>query len=227
MLTKRHRYLLGICADYSTAAYSKDIDGLFLENAETDCQAFITTRGNDIVFTGQGTTSLKDWSIDFQLWRKRVPYLNNTLVHAGFIKAYESIRSGVHKEMSRLLSQADRKFDRILCTGHSLFGAIATIAALDFALKYELPIHCITFGSPRVGSSGFVKCFNDNVDVSYRCVKNKDPITFTPLPIRFKHVRGSLHLGETLSNKTYLYNCIGCKVSDHSMNNYFDYIINL
>ena len=145
------------------------------------------------------------------------------MVHTGFLQQYESVREKIHEEVERLVKE--HNCQRILCTGHSLFGAIATLAALDCSFKYDIPIWCVSFGSPRVGGRDFVKSFNRNVDVAYRCVLRKDPITFTPLPIRFKHVRGWLNFGKTLSktNKN-LYNCCGCKVSDHSMELYKNYI---
>lgn len=224
MICPRHKRLIATCAGYSHRAYSKDIDGIFLEDPKTDCQAFVAVDGEDIVVTGQGTTTLKDWAIDFQIYRTSVDYLGDTLVHAGFVKAYNGVREDVHRQIESLLADEARAVSRIVCTGHSLFGAIATIAALDCALRYELPVACVTFGSPRVGSRGFAKMFNDNVDCSFRCVRGKDPVTFTPLPLRFRHVRGGIHFGDRISSTVSLHNFCGCKVSDHSMEDYFAYI---
>tara|TARA_B100001093_G_scaffold3139_3_gene3241 strand:+ start:12143 stop:12829 length:687 start_codon:yes stop_codon:yes gene_type:complete len=226
MLSERNKRLIGKCAMYANKAYEKDIDGIFLEDKTTDCQAFVTTNEKDIIITGQGTTTIKDWMIDFQIYRKRVSYLNDTLVHAGFVKAYDSVREDIHKEVRRLIEEG--KYERIVCTGHSLFGAIATIAGLDCSLKYDMPVCCVTFGSPRVGSKEFVKCFNDNIDGSFRCVQNKDPITFTPLPIRFKHVRGGLKVNDKkVSDEVNLYNCCGCRISDHSMVEYCNNLLDV
>lgn len=211
MLCRRHNDLAKMCAVFSEQAYRCDIkDGTFIEDKQTDCQAFVTRMSNDVIVTGQGTTTLKDWAVDLQVWRTHVSYLNNTKVHAGFVKAYDAIREAVHVEIKKHIENG---CTRIICTGHSLFGAIATIAALDCAFIYDLPVCCVTFGSPRVGSKGFAKCFNNNVDVSIRFVRNKDPITFTPLPLRFRHVRGSTALKDTTT-------CFGCGVDDHSMLGY-------
>ena len=226
MIPKRHVKMIHDCALWSHKAYLNDVSGTFIYEESTDAQAFVFQSGSDIIVTGQGSTSMRDWSLDFQIWRTRVDYLQNTKVHAGFMKQYNSIRDRMHHEIAKLMSSAAKENMRIICTGHSLFGAIATVAALDCSFKYDVPVHCITFGSPRVGSKKFAKLFNSNVEVSYRCVRFKDPVSFTPAPIRFKHVRGGLHFGKCTDPKSIgsdtlsLYNCCGCRVSHHSMEDY-------
>ena len=232
-ITQRHKKLIQMSSMYAKHSYSKTIDGHheFFEDKNTDAQAFVCHNGEDIIITGQGTTSLRDWSIDFQIWRTRVEYLQNTKVHAGFIQQYNAVRSQIHSAIERLLADETKICNRIVCTGHSLFGAIATIAALDCALKYELPVHCVTFGSPRVGSRDFVKLYCNAVDISYRCVRLKDPVSFTPAPIRFKHVRGGIHFGKTAEHvgaeSLSLYNCVGCRVNHHSMDDYAAFALKL
>ena len=218
-IPKRHFKLIQECAVYSNDAYKQSIKGTYIEDEATDAQSWVVfdSTYNDIIITGQGTTSLRDWSLDFQIWRTTVKYLGNTQVHAGFVKQYEAIRSRIHQRVKTLL--AEHANSRIVCTGHSLFGAIATIAALDCALQYDVPIHCVTFGSPRVGGKHFAKLFNRSIDISYRCVQRKDPVTFTPLPLRFKHVRGGVKFDKTVDSVN-LYNCFGCRIADHNMKDY-------
>ena len=43
----------------------------------------------------------------------------------------------------------------IIVTGHSLGGAIATLAGLDLKRKYGYKVTLINFGSPRVGNEAF------------------------------------------------------------------------
>jgi triacylglycerol lipase len=55
--------------------------------------------------------------------------------------------------------------------GHSLGGALATLAALVFGCMYPDARHvCITFGAPRVGDARFCDLFRENVDECVRCV---------------------------------------------------------
>jgi triacylglycerol lipase len=55
--------------------------------------------------------------------------------------------------------------------GHSLGGALATLAAAYFGSLYPDVRHvCITFGAPRVGNAVFISEFKKHVDESVRCV---------------------------------------------------------
>ena len=225
-LSEEDSHLIEKCANYSKDAYYKTVKGKFIEDIKTDTQSYVSLDGESIVFTGQGTTSMQDWKIDLQIFRTRVPYLNNNLVHCGFIKSYESIRDRVHEEIDNL--RKNNFVSEFVCTGHSLFGAIATVAALDLKLKYNLPVKCVTFGSPRVGSSNFALTFNKTIDKSYRCVRLKDPVAFTPFGPRFKHVSGALHFAKKFLNlKVPVYNPVGCRIGQHDIQEYLDFIIDV
>ena len=51
----------------------------------------------------------------------------------------------------------------IYVTGHSLGGAIATVAALDIRHTYDAPMKVYTFGQPRVGNALYAKYFIDKI----------------------------------------------------------------
>lgn len=52
----------------------------------------------------------------------------------------------------------------VALAGHSLGGALATLAAYDLAAELGLShVQCITFGAPRVGNSVFVADYNLHV----------------------------------------------------------------
>ena len=225
-LSSEDSKLIEKCANYSKDAYYKTVKGKFIEDIKTDTQSYVALEGETIVFTGQGTTSMQDWKIDLQIFRTRVPYLNDNLVHCGFMKSYESIRDRVHEEIYNL--RKNNFVSEFVCTGHSLFGAIATVAALDLKIKYNLPVKCVTFGSPRVGSSKFASTFNKTIDKSYRCVHLKDPVAFAPFGPRFKHVTGALHFAKkSLNLKVPIYNPIGCRIGHHSIAEYLDFIVDV
>ena len=88
------------------------------------------------------------------------------------------------------------KDKELYITGHSLGGAMATIAASR--LKDEIEA-LYTYGSPRVGTRKFVKSFS-NVE-HYRHVNNNDVVTSIPLafmgyvhhcPPRYINYRGHI-----------------------------------
>ena len=120
----------------------------------------------------------------------------------------------------------DRQIKGFICTGHSLFGAIATVASLDFKFKFpNMEVTCVSFGAPRAGSRLFAKYFNENVNKSYRCVRLKDPIAFTPTAPRFSHVSGGLHFNkQSMDWKVPVTNIVGCSVGHHDMSEYLEFI---
>ena len=226
-LLKKHKALISKCAELSLKSYtsiqsSENQIVYTIEDKPTDCKVFVIRDLNTLYITGPGSVSLTDWYLDFQIWRTRVDYLDNTLVHAGFMKAYNAIRNKLISYVEVQLRKYEIK--KIVCTGHSLWGAIASIAAADMSSLDNVHVTCVTFGSPRVGNSDFAQYFNTNVDTSFRCVFEKDPITFTPIPLRFKHVRGHIkctYTGDVENTDNFnKWNCIGCRISHHSMDSY-------
>jgi hypothetical protein len=65
---------------------------------------------------------------------KNAPILNtryDTFVHTGFWDAYLTVRDFIHTTLRQELAQRPA---HVMCTGHSLGGALATIACLDISL---------------------------------------------------------------------------------------------
>ena len=76
---------------------------------------------------------------------------------------------------------------KILTTGHSLGGALASIAAGTIAdNKYASPnnIMMITFGQPRVGDSKYAASMNKLVPYTFRVINGRDPVVLVP-PMKY------------------------------------------
>lgn len=211
-------YLIEKCASYANNACTYLTKRISIEDTKTGYQAFVILNKHDIIITGYCTTTATDWT----RWRKRVSYLENTIVHGGFIKQYDAVRDRIHEEVNKHLQS--KRIRRIVCTGHNLFGAISTIIALDCAIKYPVQVCCVTFGSPRVGNSAFARLFNKLVMTSFRCVRQNDPMVFYQLPFSFTNVRGCVQFGKDIRFHMPLYNPICCKVSHHNMGDYLQFI---
>ncbi len=92
---------------------------------------------------------------------------------------------------SEVSSLIPRPIKHIVVSGHSLGGALATLAAVQFGREFpEATITCVSFGSPRVGNGKFCEYFDQCVGGSYRFVNEDDPVPMGPTPIRFTHVKG-------------------------------------
>lgn len=100
------------------------------------------------------------------------------LVHAGFKNEFFKIWEMVEECLSEVPSQF-----RLFYTGHSLGGAMATLAA-----SLRPPSAVYTFGSPRVGDAAFIQCLRE-VPI-FRVVNNRDLVALLPpsrIPFDFCH----------------------------------------
>ena len=106
-------------------------------------------------------------------------------VHAGFRLKFFAIKEALED----LLVSNQHEFETVIVTGHSLGGALATIAAPFLADYFPTKIvKCISFGSPRVGNENFVKWFNSAVDTNVRVINEHDPVPHLPLGPAYHHV---------------------------------------
>jgi len=70
-----------------------------------------------------------------------------------------------------------------IITGHSLGGALATLAAFDLSKSRVIDkskMQVYNFGSPRVGNYEFSRAFADEGIPSYRIVNSRDPVSQAP-----------------------------------------------
>jgi len=211
-------------ADLSNKAYRNQLNMMqekLIDNKLTDAQIHVGVEGNNVYIVGRGTTNKKDVLHDLQFSRSKCKYINNELIHTGFLKQYDSVRDEIHETLKEYCNNSIK---RIICCGHSLGASLCTIAALDIKLNTNYPVEilCITFASPRVGSKSFAKCFNKQILKSYRFVYHRDPVTFLPLCLRFSHVKGCIHFkksGKVVTSEKYFYP-FGCLISQHNMDLY-------
>ena len=97
-----------------------------------------------VVFSG--TQTLRDFLSDIAAWR--TGWSGEQRVHWGFAQAYRVVKAQLD-EWCR-----NNPVTRLVTTGHSLGGALATLFASDHP-SAEL----ITFGSPLVGNAAFAASF--------------------------------------------------------------------
>lgn len=174
---------LTVSAQLSGLAYDNPehfpIHAVFLNSDVTGAQAYTWPDTNGYYFVVfRGSSDIKDFIADIDI--RRVKFLG-TKVHSGFYTQYASIAP----ELKKLVKRSNTH--TIVCTGHSLGGALATLAAVDLSLDGRKVI-CHTFGSPRVGNDKFAELFSKRVYTSMRVFNKRDPVTMVPLSFRFTHV---------------------------------------
>lgn len=129
-----------------------------------------TDRRLVLAFRGTEPTKIKDIKADIDAKLESISGGGKS--HRGFTKAYWEIG---HDIQTRLSHPELRRY-RLYITGHSLGGALASIAAKR--LHHEGGISaCYTFGSPRVGNKDWVEGIKTPM---YRIVNASDTVTVLP-----------------------------------------------
>lgn len=156
---------------------------IILDNQHSGCQVYIFRVFDEIWISFRGTqlkdiASLrKDMGTDLNFRQRVSSYLpDDNKVHRGFDDSYMSVRDEIRHEIETVFAFEGEKPLKII--GHSLGGALATLAALDLCTNLPLtkPVSVRTYGSPCVGNAAFVQNFNANVKDSKRYAIYMDPV---------------------------------------------------
>jgi len=132
----------------------------------------------------RGTDESRDWCRSFDFDFDKGPLGGR--VHDGFLSAWEDVR----REILPRIGLATIRGQRIILCGHSLGGAIATLAHADLRALHILAT-CYSFGAPRVGDAGFVRAYAQEGldDLHYRMTRDGDAVPdLPPAFLGFRHV---------------------------------------
>ena len=152
----------------------------FIEASDTQC--FIASTKKAVIISFRGTESVGDWLLNLRVLTTSRPYGK---VHTGFLRGFEFVQMQLESELAKL---SDR---RILITGHSLGGALATVAAAQWEGQFDIS-GVYTFGQPGVGFSSFASFINKKYkDKFFRFVNNSDVVT--KVPPGFSHAGRLFH----------------------------------
>lgn len=149
----------------------------FFEHNGAQCHVAYNKKEYVIAFRGTEPDELSDVLADLNAWPAGA--MTHGLVHSGFKGETDKIWAALLRHYKEFA-----KNKKVYITGHSLGGAMATIACsrLEEISKIE---QLTTFGSPRVGTRKFVK----NIATPHmRFVNNNDIVTKVPLLLMgYKH----------------------------------------
>jgi len=147
-----------------------------------------------LAFRGTEAMSIKDIKADAKASITQCE--TGGKIHSGFDTAFRK----VHLPIQNKLNNSDSLRDKpLFITGHSLGGALATIAAKKLSHRSGIAA-CYTFGSPRVGDDEWI---TDIKTAVYRVVNAADCVTMLPpgeilISMLCLLARRIPHFGETI-----------------------------
>ncbi|HEY0140187.1 MAG TPA: lipase family protein [Thermoanaerobaculia bacterium] len=147
--------------------------------------AFVEAREFDVLVF-RGTDDPRDWmkNLDARL----IPWPHGGEVHSGFASIFKEVKQDV-----LAIAAASRR--PLFVTGHSLGGALATLATSVLIANGRAPRATYTFGAPRCGNGEF--CDTVERVPFFRIVNNRDLVANVPLATMGYRHAGELHYIES------------------------------
>ena len=150
--------------------------------AEDSARGYIGANADAVILAFRGTDDVADWLINLNV--KQIEE-HGALVHRGFSRALAAVWSRIETQLQSLLDRHPRK---IWVTGHSLGGALATLAALRLQRMGLSQLETFTFGQPRVGNRALAEQITMPF---YRFAYYADPVCLAPFSVpramHYKH----------------------------------------
>lgn len=163
--------------------------------AVDDTECFVASTPEVVVVAFRGTQQTADWLINLNASTISTDY---GYVHRGFYHALHSVRSRIEDA----LADAGGSEKKLLLTGHSLGGALATIGAAEWYDAFP-NTRVYTFGQPAVGFSLFRSWIGLRYPDSFHRIVNDDDAV-TRVPPFFRHAGTLYHFtgGGDVSHET-------------------------
>ncbi len=167
----------------------------YFNNRGRDTQAYMFRTDEYMVLAFRGSQEPQDWMTNFTtqlrsftIQKEGVSSLSSYKgrVHTGFFLAWAIIEKSVLGQIQRWrqdLAAVGKPLPPLYITGHSLGGALATIATAGLADNGVDVAGVYTFGQPRVGDRTFTRQLAKSADGKvFRFVNNNDIVPHIPPP---------------------------------------------
>ena len=169
--------------------------------AKTDTVALALWSSKRLVLAFKGTSSAQNVMTDLNVLKvvhepkrkvqvtagfTRKLYVSQTpMVHRGFWYSWK--KGGFDERIKRLVKWYIDTYHKdsddpveLHVTGHSLGGALATLAALDLTKQFNVDTTVYTFGQPRVGNKAFATDYDATVTKHFSVAHGQDPVARVP-----------------------------------------------
>jgi len=157
----------------------------FLDHDGAQCHIVSNKTEVAVAFRGTEPAEFSDLLADLNAWPDK-PMIGHGKVHNGFQNELEKLWPMILEGLTPHLGK------KLTLCGHSLGGAMATVAASRFSMDIGVDT-LFTYGSPRTGTSDFVKAFKHVPH--FRFVNNNDIVPTVPLAIMgYRHHCGPMYI---------------------------------
>ncbi|KAM7467072.1 hypothetical protein LguiB_014634 [Lonicera macranthoides] len=198
--------LATILVEYASAVYLSDLTELFtwtcsrcddltkgfeiielIVDVQNCLQAFVgVAKDLDaivIAFRGTKERSIMNWIEDLY-WKQldlNYPGVSDAMVHHGFYYAYHN--TTMRPEVLSSIERAKKLYGdlKIMVTGHSMGGAMASFCGLDLTVNCKAKnVQVMTFGQPRIGNAAFASYYSQLVPNTIRVTNEHDVVPHLP-----------------------------------------------
>ncbi len=159
---------------------------------KSSAQAMLVEHNDYLCMAFRGTDEVADWIDNLNAFPQEGLFGK---FHRGFWGSVEDVWTIINGTYKRLNAEKQRP---LFITGHSLGGAMATVAASRFIDK-DLPfVSVYTFGQPRSMTRETARIFNSEAGSRcYRFQNNEDLVTRVPARLMgYSHVGKCLYIDE-------------------------------
>jgi len=160
--------------------------------SKNSAQAILIEHNDFFCMAFRGTDEIVDWLDNINAFREQVLFGE---FHRGFWKSLEDVWQSLYDCYQTLFKQSRRP---LFLTGHSLGGAMATMAAAKL-IHLDLPFTSVyTFGQPRAMSRDTSRIFNVECKSRFfRFQNNNDIVTRIPARLMgYSHVGSYIYISE-------------------------------
>lgn len=145
---------------------------------------FTATTSNRFFVIFRGTETDYEWmKVNLKFLQKNCDFdrFSEGKAHAGFLKYYKTVR----KTIAQRLAGIDTTGKQIIFSGHSLGGALSTLAAHDAAEESYAgaTLYHINFAAPRVFNPKLARYYEELPLVTFRVVNIEDLVPTVPEPV--------------------------------------------
>lgn len=148
----------------------KNLNGeLIWKGDKNETQCILVSFDNFMVLAFRGTERDKIGDIKTDMKAYTSPCHSGGRIHTGFLEAYQTIECELVNALHDNLYDDKENQKKLYITGHSLGGALATIATKFLENKGFNISACYSFGAPRVGNEEWWQGFKSAYLQSSQC----------------------------------------------------------